>query len=711
MTGIVERTAEELDLRADRVRAVVELLDEGATVPFIARYRKEASGGLDEVKIIGIRDLVERFRELEKRRESILKTLARLEVSDEALGKKILAARDMETLEDLYLPYRPKRKTRASIAREKGLEPLAEAVLAGRKDIEKFAVSFVSEDKGVESAEAALAGARDIVAETVSEDAEVRNSLRRVFREKAVLRTRVAAGKEEEGKTYRDYFEFSEPAARMPSHRFLAARRGVREGVLRWEAVPEGGAGLEAVKEAFLRGREPDRELLLAIEDSYERLLEPSLENELLGELGKGAEAEAIRVFMENLRDILLEPPLGRKMVVALDPGFRTGCKVACLDAQGGLLRHATIYPLEPHNRTEEAAETLRSLADLYGVEAFAVGNGTGGREAENFLRGIAAERGIPVVAVNESGASVYSASETARKEFPDHDVTVRGAVSIGRRLQDPLAEIVKIDPKAIGVGQYQHDVDQKDLKRSLDDVVSSCVNAVGADLNTASPELLCNVSGLSERLARAIVEHRKANGAFRDRKSLLDVAGMGRKTFEQCAGFLRVSDGEEILDSSAVHPERYDLVRRIAKDLRCTVEDLVKSAEARKRIVLDRYVEGDVGLPTLEDILRELEKPGRDPRNNFEPFSFTEGVNAIEHLFAGMEMPGVVTNVTNFGAFVDIGVHQDGLVHISELADVYVKDPRDVVKVRQRVRVRVIGVDVERKRISLSMRKEAGRN
>ena len=703
--NLSRRIAEELALREPQVQAVVALLEEEATVPFISRYRKEATGGLDEVSILSIRDMLERLKELEKRRDFILKTLEKQGVLTDEVSGNIHAAQDKETLEDLYLPFKPKRKTRAAAAREKGLLPLAEAVLQGRRGIEEFAESFVSEETGTASAEEALEGARDIIAEMAAEDGDVRSVLRGLFRSRAILSSRVVPGREEAGATYRDYFDYSEPVKGARPHRFLALQRGEAEGFLRLKARPDPEEAIGAARRTFIRHSSPGEHLLSAVDDGYERLLAPSLENEILGDMKRIAHAEAIRVFAENLRDILLESPLGRKRVLALDPGFRTGCKVVCLDAEGKLLHHTAVYPLEPHKRTEESARILGELLERYSIEAVAVGNGTGGREAETFLRGLAGEKGIPVVSVNESGASVYSASETAREEFPGLDVTVRGAISIGRRLQDPLSEIVKIDPESIGVGQYQHDIDRKALRQALDDTVLICVNSVGVNLNSAGRELLRYVSGLSEKTARCILERRNAEGPFRLRRDLLSVPGLGPKTFEQCAGFLRIPDGEEPLDAGAVHPERYELVRKMAADSGTSVRELLGSRDAAKCIDLKRYVDDSVGLPTLQDILLELEKPGRDPRDPFHSFAFAEGINNPADLKVGMILPGIVTNVASFGAFVDIGVHQDGLVHISEIADRFVRDPREVVKVRQRVSVRVLSVDSGRQRISLSLK------
>jgi uncharacterized protein len=700
--------AEELHLQQEKVRSTARLLAEGGTVPFIARYRKEQTGGLDEVQIIAVRDRVEQLAELDKRRESILKSLHDQGKLTDELKTQVLAAETLAALEDIYLPYRPKRRTRGMVAKERGLEPLARRIFA-QKGIDPVAeaVAFVTPDKGVGSVQEALAGARDIIAEWINENAEARARLRKLFAEKAVMRTRVIPGREQEGAKFRDYFDWEEPMARAPSHRILAVRRGAAEGYLALRILPDEEEAVGLLAKRFIVSEGPASEQMgLAIRDSYKRLLSLSLETEMRTEAKKRADEEAIRVFAENLRHLLLAPPLGQKAVLAVDPGYRTGCKVVCLDRQGKLLGHETLYPLEPHHREAEAARTLRDLVERFAVEAIAVGNGTGGREALAFCKGIDFGRPVSLVLVNESGASVYSASKIAREEFPDHEVTVRGAVSIGRRLMDPLAELVKIEPKSIGVGQYQHDVDQKALQRALDDVVVSCVNAVGVEVNTASKMLLRYVSGLSERLAGNLIDFRDEHGAFRSRGRLTSVAGMGPKTFEQAAGFLRIRDAENPLDASAVHPESYPVVERMAADLSCSVAELMRDPELREKVKLENYVGGRVGMPTLIDILAELAKPGRDPREPFEAFDFKEGVHAITDLEVGMQLPGVVTNVTAFGAFVDIGVHQDGLVHISEISEKYVRNPHDLVKVQQKVTVTVIGVDQARGRISLSMRK-----
>ena len=699
--------AAELSLQARQVAAAAELLDGGATVPFIARYRKEMTGALDEVAVIGIRDRLAQLRELDARRAVILKSLEEQGVLTAELKASVLGAATMAALEDVYLPYRPKRRTRGMIAREKGLEPLAELIWRqGGIDPRAEAARFVAPDKGVASVEDALAGARDIIAEKVNEDAKVRERMRDLFASTAVLRSRVVDGKEQEGAKYKDYFQWEEPLRTAPSHRILAIRRGAREGILSFHILPDEEQALALLKQLCVKGDGPAaREVLAAARDGYKRLLAPSMETEMRLESRKRADGAAIQVFRENLRELLLAPPLGQKNVLAVDPGLRTGCKVVCMDRQGKLLHYEAVFPLAPFARVEEAARTVTELCRRFAVEAIAVGNGTGGREAEAFLRAIDFGRPIPVVSVNESGASVYSASETAREEFPDHDVTVRGAVSIGRRLMDPLAELVKIDPKSIGVGQYQHDVDQKELKQSLDDVVMICVNAVGVEVNTASAQLLGYVSGLGPKLARALVAHRDTCGPFRSRRALLAVSGIGAKTFEQAAGFLRIREAEHPLDASAVHPESYGVVEAMSRDLGCTVADLMRRAELRGSIDLSRYVNDRVGMPTLTDIVAELEKPGRDPRRRFEVFSFADGVHDIGDVETGMRLPGVVTNVTAFGAFVDIGVHQDGLVHVSQLADRFVKNPADVVKVNQKVWVTVVGVDRERRRMALSMR------
>ncbi|MCY2924386.1 MAG: Tex family protein [Planctomycetota bacterium] len=707
----VPQVVTELNLTARQVIATVELLDEGSTVPFIARYRKEVTGGLDEVAVIAIRDRFAQLRELADRRAAVLKSLTEQGKLTDALNAAVMGAATMSALEDIYLPYRPKRRTRGTIAREKGLEPLAKVLFEqDATDPDSAAAAYIDPAKEVPDVAAALAGARDIIAEWVNEDAAARAEIRRLFAAKGILKTRVIPGKETEGAKFKDYFDWSEPIAAAPSHRVLAIRRGEHEKVLTFDIQPDPAEAVGALLRRFVRGESPAaRQVKAAVEDSYKRLMAPSIETDIRLESKKRADEEAIRVFAENIRELLLSSPLGQKRVLAVDPGLRTGCKIVVLDEQGKLLHHDVIFPLEPMNRRDDAGAMVKFLCQRYRIEALAVGNGTGGREAEAFCRDLGLGEAVAVVSVNESGASVYSASEVAREEFPDQDLTVRGAVSIGRRLMDPLAELVKIDPKSIGVGQYQHDVDQPALKRSLDDTVGSCVNAVGVELNTASKELLGYVSGLSSRLAGAIVAHRNANGAFVSRSALLDVPGMGPKTFEQAAGFLRIRQSPNPLDASAVHPERYGLVETMAADVGCSVAELIADPARRERIDVKKYVTADVGAPTLNDIMAELAKPGRDPRKQFEAFQFADGVRTIADLLPGMKLPGIVTNVAAFGAFVDIGVHQDGLIHVSELADRFVKNPSEVVKVLQHVTVTVMSVDAQRKRISLSMRTNPG--
>lgn len=705
--NICRNIAEELAIRPEQAEAVARLLDEGATIPFIARYRKEAHGSLDEVALIAVRDRLSQLRELDARRDAILKSLEERELLTGELRDAVVSAPNMAALEDVYLPYRPKRRTRASMAREKGLEPLADALTAQEPSFapEAAASAYIDAEKGVESADDALAGARDIIAERINEDTAVRGRLRTLFAEKAVLESSVCKGKEEEGAKYRDYFNWSEPAARAAGHRLLAMLRGEKEGILSLHLLPDPEPALSAVDGLWVRNASPAAlQVGEAARDAYKRLLAPSLENELRAELKQKAETEAIAVFTRNLRELLLAAPLGQRRVLAIDPGFRTGCKVVCLDETGALLRHDLIHVMS-ENQRQAAGATLRDMCARYAVQAVAVGNGTAGRETEQLVRSL--NLGIPVLLVSESGASVYSASDTARKEFPDLDLTVRGAVSIGRRLMDPLAELVKIDPKAIGVGQYQHDVDQGRLKQSLDDVVESCVNAVGVELNTASAELLSHVSGLGPALARSVTTFRDANGPFKRRKDLLKVPRLGPKAFQLAAGFLRVRDSDNPLDASAVHPESYPVVEAMARDCGCRVPELLSSGELRGRIQAEQYVSDSVGLPTIMDIVKELEKPGRDPREAFEAFAFAEGVSSPDDLEPGMRLPGIVTNVTNFGAFVDIGVHQDGLVHISQMADRYVTDPHSVLKVGQRVRATVLDVDLARKRIALSLKEQ----
>jgi uncharacterized protein len=701
--------AEKLGVARGQVAAALRLLEDGGTVPFISRYRKEMTGSLDEVQIAFIRDQAEALQALDKRRDAILESLTERELLTEELKEAILSADTLASLEDIYLPYRPKRRTRATIAKEKGLEPLAEQIFEQEDmDLYEVAEQFIDEEKGVESVEDALQGARDIIAEKINEDAEVRAEMRDLYVHRGVVQAKVIKGKEEEGAKFKDYFEWNEGVEKIPSHRLLAMRRGEKELVLSLTIAPEEGDAIYVVEKHFVEGHGPASEQVReAARDAYKRLLGPSMETEIRIWSKDKADEDAIKVFAQNMRELLMAAPMGQKRVMAIDPGFRTGCKVVCLDAQGQLKHFETIYPHPPQRQAVRAEMTLSDLVEEHQIEAIAIGNGTAGRETEAFVRGMKLPKGVQVVMVNESGASVYSASEVAREEFPKQDLTVRGAVSIGRRLMDPLAELVKIDPKSIGVGQYQHDVDQTLLRKSLDDTVMSCVNAVGVEVNTASKQLLTYVSGLGPGLAQNIVEHRNENGPFKSRKELLKVNRLGPKAFEQCAGFLRIQDAKNPLDASAVHPESYPIVEQMAKDLGVTVKDLMENEDLRRQIRLLDYVTDTVGLPTLQDILEELAKPGRDPREQFEAFSFTEGVNTMEDLKIGMWLPGIVTNVADFGAFVDIGVHQDGLVHISQLANRFVKHPSEVVKVQQKVQVRVVEVDIPRKRISLSMKAE----
>jgi len=703
-----EQIAKEFTLALKPVQAVATLLAEGSTIPFIARYRKEMTGSMDEVMIANIRDRIEQLQELDKRRETIISSIEKQGKLTPDLLQAVVGAASLAELEDIYLPYKPKRKTRASVARERGLEPLAQQILEQKNfDVAQAASGFVDPQKEVATTDEALAGARDIIAEWVSENTDVRKAMRELFWKDGVIESKVIKGKEGEVK-YKDYFEWKEPIAKTPSHRLLAMRRGEKEGILALDIFPPEEDCIFRAERQFVQAQnEAAEQVKLAIKDSYKRLIKPSLETEVRLESKMKADEEAIKVFCANLKELLLASPLGQKRVLALDPGFRTGCKVACLDAQGKLLHHDTIFPNEPQRETAKSAALIKRLCDQYQIEAIAIGNGTASRETEHFVKHIGLKNNVAIVMVNESGASVYSASEVAREEFPDKDVTVRGAVSIGRRLMDPLAELVKIDPKSIGVGQYQHDVDQIKLKQGLDDVVISCVNSVGVELNTASKELLSYVSGLTPALARNIVEYRNQNGPFKDRQALMGVPRLGEKVFEQAAGFLRIRDAENPLDASSVHPESYTVVEQMAKDLNCTIKDLMSSGELRKQLDLQKYVTEKIGLPTLTDIVKELEKPGRDPRSTFEIFSFTEGVNTVADLKIGMKLPGIVTNVTNFGAFVDVGVHQDGLVHISHLSDKFVKDPKEVITVQQKVMVTVIEVDVARKRVGLSMKSD----
>ena len=700
--------AKELKITARQVTATVALLDDGATVPFLARYRKEVTGGLDEVVITSIRDRVAQLRELDKRRAVILASIEEQGKLTDELQGQIHAVTTMTELEDLYLPYRPKRRTRAMIAKERGLEPLALSLWAQdmQLDVMVEAGKYLNPEQGVESVEDALAGARDIMAEWINEDQQARASMRALYLEQGIFKTTGVRGKDVQGSKYRDYREWEEPVAKAPSHRVLAMRRGEQEGFLTFRVLVPEPEALALLHRLFLKGSgQASEHVTMAIQDSLTRLLSLSMETEARLLTKSRADQTAIDVFAQNVQQLLMAPPLGQKTVLAIDPGFRTGCKVVCLDRQGTLRHTETIFPHQGPAGIAKAGDTITSLCERFQVEAIAVGNGTAGRETETFLRTLKCASEIPIVMVNESGASVYSASAVAREEFPDHDVTVRGAVSIGRRLMDPLAELVKIDPKAIGVGQYQHDVDQGILKQRLQDVVISCVNRVGVDVNMASPQLLTAVSGVGPQLATNIVAYRQEHGPFRSRSALKEVPRLGAKAFEQAAGFLRITDGEHPLDASAVHPERYPVVHAMAKDLGCTVKDLMKDTARQRSIDLNRYITEDVGKPTLTDILTELAKPGRDPRQQFEPVRFHDGVESIEQVKPGMVLPGVVTNVTAFGAFVDIGVHQDGLVHISQLANRFVSDPNTVVKVQQRVKVTVLEVDIPRKRISLSLK------
>ena len=703
--------AAELDLKPEQVKATSDLLGQGGTVPFIARYRKETTGSLDELAITAIRDRLRQLEELDARKASVLTSLEDNGHLTDELKDTVLAAQTLAALEDLYLPYRPKRRTKATIAREKGLEPLALAILEqANRHPDQMAAAYVSPDKGVNTGAEALEGARHIVAEIINEDPMVRERVRSLFFSQGKIHCSVAKGKESEGAKFRDYFDWQEPAATVPSHRLLAMRRGEKENILNLSMLPSEEAAIGLVEEVYVRGDGPDSaQVQMAVADCYRRLLSRSMETELRLASKQLADDQAIRIFARNLRQLLLSPPLGPKRVLGIDPGYRTGCKVVCLDRQGKLLEYDTVYPHLNEKKDRQAAARIADLCQRYAIEAIAVGNGTAGRETEVFVRQIEDLKGVPVMLVNESGASIYSASETARREFPDLDLTVRGAASIGRRLMDPLAELVKIEPKSIGVGQYQHDVDQSALKKALDDVIVSCVNAVGVDANRASMELLTYVSGLGPQLAANIVAYRNENGPFESREKMKNVPRLGPKAFEQSAGFLRIHDGIDPLDASAVHPESYPVVDTMARNLGCSVTDLMRDASLRNRIDLSDYVSDRIGLPTLQDILAELAKPGRDPREDYSSIDFAGHVNDIADLRAGMSLPGVVTNVTAFGAFVDVGVHQDGLVHISELADRFVRDPSDVVALNQRVKVTVIDVDLERRRISLSMKTAPG--
>lgn len=705
MQTIPNLIAEKTGISVSQIQNTIELLDGGATIPFISRYRKERTGSLDEVAITFIKENYEKFKELEKRKTTVLKAIEEQDALTEELKQRIENCYDPVELEDLYLPFKPKRKTRASKAKELGLEPLAHKLFKQyENDVDALAEKFLNDD--VPDIDAALQGARDIIAEWINEDKKAREIVRKAFYHKSIISSKLVKDKEEEGAKYRDYFEWNEPLKKCPSHRFLAMMRGEKEGFLKISANPDPEEVIPLLKRHFIKGTTAaSGQVALALEDAYKRLLAPSLENETLAAFKEKADDEAIKVFAENLRQLLLAPPLGQKRVLAIDPGYRTGCKVVCLDAQGQLLHNETIYPHPPQKETGKAIKKLSSMVDAYKIEAIAIGNGTASRETEAFVRKMKFNRDIQVFVVSEDGASVYSASKVAREEFPEYDVTVRGAVSIGRRLMDPLAELVKIDPKSIGVGQYQHDVDQTKLKEALDRVVESVVNMVGVNLNTASHHLLTYISGLGPALAKNIVAWRNENGPFKSREELKKVPRLGNKAFEQAAGFLRISDAQNPLDNTAVHPESYPIVTQMARDLNCSINDLIKNKNLRDSIDLNKYISASIGLPTLKDIMEELEKPGRDPRQTIKVFEFAKNIFSIDDLKPGMIIPGIVTNITNFGAFVDIGVKQDGLVHISQMADRYISNPADVVKLHQHVEVKVLDVDIARKRIQLSMK------
>lgn len=704
--------AEELNVTAGQVINTAALLESGATVPFIARYRKELTGSLDEVAITHIRDRLKQLQELDKRREAIIKSIEEQGLLTDQLKEQLLEVLTMTELEDIYLPYKPKKRTRAIIAREKGLEPLAKIIMMKHEhDLLRKADSFTDPEKGVANAEEALAGARDIIAEWINENRYARIRIRKLFYREGIISSHVVKGKELEGINYQNYYEWQEPVMKAPSHRYLAMMRGEAEGFLKNSIQPPKEKAIIELEDIFLRSSSEDcaEQISLALYDSYTRLLQPSMETEIKAAAKEKADQHSIMVFTDNLKQLLMQPPLGQKNVLAIDPGFRTGCKIVCLDKQGNLLHNETIYPHPPENQVRQSEKKILSLIDAYKIEAIAIGNGTAGRETERFVRNIRFDKDLIAVMVNESGASVYSASKIARDEFPDYDVTVRGAVSIGRRLMDPLAELVKIDPKSIGVGQYQHDVNQTALQQSLEDTVVVCVNQVGVEVNTASKELLSFVSGVGPALAQNIINFRKEKGPFTSREEFKKVARFGDKAFEQAAGFLRIRNATNPLDRSAVHPESYHVVYKMAKQVKITVEELIKNEEIRNKINLSEYVNDKIGLPTLNDIMQELAKPGRDPRQKFDVFEFTKGVERIEDLVPGMVLAGIVTNITAFGAFVDIGVHQDGLVHVSQLADKFVRDPKEIVKLNQKVQVRVLEVDKERKRIGLSMKDTGG--
>jgi uncharacterized protein len=707
MDNYINKISEEVNVAKWQVQNTLQLLGEGATVPFIARYRKEVTGTLDETQILAIRDRMDQLKELDKRRDAILKSIIEQDKLTAELEKQIREADTLSTLEDLYLPYKPKRKTRATIAIAKGLEPLAKMLMSQKyQDIEIRAEKFINLDMEVNSAEDALSGARDIIAEWINEDKYARSKIRRLFERKARIESKVAKGKDEEGEKYQNYFEWEEMLMKAPSHRVLAMFRGEKEGILKLKIHPPEVEALELLDKQFIRADNSSADhVLSAVKDSYKRLMHPSMETEIRAIVKEKADIQAIGVFAENLRQLLMSSPLGEKRVLAIDPGFRTGCKIVCLDEQGKLLHNETIYPHPPQIEVKKAINKLKQLISAYKIEAIAIGNGTAGRETENFIRRIRFDQDILAIMVNESGASVYSASAVAREEFPDYDVTVRGAVSIGRRLTDPLAELVKIDPKSIGVGQYQHDVNQTTLSKGLDDTVSSCVNTVGVQVNTASTQLLSYVSGIGPALAKKIVAYRNENGPFRSRNELKKVSRFGDKVFEQAAGFLRIRNSTNPLDQSAVHPESYAVVNKMAKKLNCTVNELMKDTELRKQIILEDFITDKTGLPTLKDIMEELDKPGRDPREKFGIFEFAKGIQTIDDLESGMVVPGIVTNITAFGAFVDIGVKENGLIHVSQMANEFVSDPNKYVKLNQKLKVKIVEVDTRRKRIQLSLK------
>ena len=702
-----KQIADELSIRPDQVKNTVALLNDGATIPFISRYRKEFTDNLDEQAIARIRDRLNQLEVIEKRRKAILNSIEEQGLMNDELKKQILEATALTELEDIYLPYKPKRKTRATIAKAKGLEPLAKIIMSQKyEDIEDRAEQYIDDEKGVADIDEALKGARDIIAEWVNESQFARSRVRGLYQREAMISSHVIKGREQEGLKYKTYFEWEENLSKAPSHRIMAMLRGENEGFLGVKVMPSGEKVIDNLERIFVKGNNASaKQVQLAVEDSFKRLLHPSLETEMKSMAKEKADEKAIEVFVENLRQLLLSAPLGQKAILALDPGFRTGCKLVCLDKQGNLLHNETIYPHPPQNEVAQAIKKVLNLVDAYKIEAIAIGNGTAGRQTEKFIKSIRFNKDILAIMVNESGASVYSASSVAREEFPDYDVTVRGAVSIGRRLMDPLAELVKIDPKSIGVGQYQHDVEQKLLAKSLEDTVVSCVNKVGVEVNSSSKQLLSFVSGVGPVLAQNIIDYRKENGPFKSRAELKKVSRFGPKVFEQAIGFLRIHDAKNPLDRSAVHPESYGIVSKMAQSVGFDVSALMQEENLRNKIELKQFVTDKVGLPTLNDIMDELDRPGRDPREKFDVFEFEKGVNTMEDIQTGMVLPGIVTNITAFGAFVDIGVHQDGLVHISQMADRFVKDPNEVVKLNQKLKVRVVEVDLERKRIQLSMK------